>query len=134
VDALPISFDSEVGLKTWWQASGDRRQIDSQVDWSSLPGVLVTHCLDDYKYQLRFRMCMREIKKIAEYVDYSTRNPYGWVPGTPYKPRLRMDGAPWKKWNRIQGPGFELRESWHGFWRSIGPHGWRSWEGSDTGL
>lgn len=102
--------------------------------FNELPDELVERYMDEYKYGLRFRMCMREIKKISEYVTHREKNPRTWVPGTPYNPpgpwQLTMDGAPWEKWIHIQGPGFAIRALYKAkngsLWRLIGPYGWRS--------
>ena len=40
-------------------------------DFSNLGPDLTTRYMNDYKYGLRFRMCMREINKISQYVEHA---------------------------------------------------------------
>ena len=52
------------GISFW----ADRPLPSKLVYFNKLDDDVVTHYMDDYKYGLRFRMCMRELKKTANLV------------------------------------------------------------------
>lgn len=45
------------------------------VAFHELPDVLVTRYMNDFKYGLRFRMCMREIKSFKRFTDHAINDP-----------------------------------------------------------
>eukprot|EP00966_Prymnesium_polylepis_P064809 1503409-Prymnesium_polylepis.2 len=65
--------------------------------FNELPDTLVERIMDDYTYGLRFRMCMSEINKISQWVEYQEG------------PGFQRNDAIYK-WGRstvyVKGPGF----------------------------
>ena len=80
-------------------------------DFSNLGSDVTTRYMNDYKYGLRFRMCMREINMISQYMEYAEG---------------RRGGVTAKYANshtntlHIEGPGFALRMSYE-LWYAILP-------------
>ena len=86
--------------------------------WLELPDELVESIMDEYKYGLRFRMCMRELNKISQWVEYKEGSPGAEVP-------IQMWGTS-RTWSHVKGPGFAFRMGSRLF-RLIAPYGGRGW-------
>ena len=87
------------------------------VNFNELPEDLLGIITDHYMYNLRFRMCMREINKISQWVEYQEGPGFGHIDAI-------------HKWGRstvyVKGPGFALHMG-HTLYRCIAAFGARGW-------